>query len=202
MRRTIYTACLLTLAAVASEGSAQTINGSCWVQGERADLELRASPFDSATVRLEAGELKVCFSRPRTLGRPIMGRVVPFGRPWRMGADEATSILLPTRARVAGLDLEPGWYSLYAVPGEREWRIVINADVRRWGTPIDESVRARDIGSVVVVAEAGPQVQELLSMKLRRTGQNAAELVVHWERTIVRVPVVLVPAEVQRGAEE
>lgn len=193
MRRTICTACVITFAAVASKTSAQTINGSCWVQGERADLELRASPFDSAMVRPGAGEVKVCFSRPRTLGRPIMGRVVPFGRPWRMGADEATSILLPTRARVAGLHLEPGWYSLYAVPGEREWRIVINADVRRWGTPIDESVRARDIGSVTVPVETGTQVEELLSMRFGRTGPNAAELVIRWDRTTVRVPIVLSP---------
>jgi hypothetical protein len=193
MRRAICTACVIILAAVAPEASAQTVNGSCWVQGERTDLELRASPFDSATVRLEAGELKVCFSRPRVLGRPIMGRVVPFGRPWRMGADEATSILLPTRARVGDLNLEPGWYSVYAVPGEREWRIVINADVRRWGTPIDESVRARDIGAVVVPAETGTPVEELLSMRFGRTGPNAAELVVRWERTTVRVPVVLAP---------
>jgi hypothetical protein len=89
------------------------------------------------------------------------------------------------------LSLEPGWYSLYAVPGEREWRIVINADVRRWGTPIDESVRARDIGSVAVPAETGGQVEELLSMRFGRTGPNAAELVVRWERTSIRVPVVL-----------
>jgi hypothetical protein len=191
MKRAICTACVITLAAAASKASAQTVNGSCWVQGERADLELRASPFDSATVRLEAGEVKVCFSRPRTLGRPIIGRVVPFGRPWRMGADEATSILLPTRASVAGLSLEPGWYSLYAIPGEREWRIVINADVRRWGTPIDEPVRARDIASVVVPVEPGTQVEELLSMRFGRTGPNAAELVVRWDRTAVRVPVVL-----------
>lgn len=191
MRRAICTACVITLAAAASKASAQTVNGSCWAQGQRGDLDLRASPFDSATAQLENGDLKVCFSRPRTLGRPIMGRVVPFGRPWRMGADEATSILLPTRARIAGLNLEPGWYSLYAVPAEREWQIVINSDVRRWGTPIDETVRARDIGTVSVPAETGAQVEELLSMRFDRTGANAAELVVRWERTTVRVPIVL-----------
>jgi len=191
MRRTICTACVITLAAIAPKASAQTVNGSCWVQGERADLELRASSFDSTTVQLGAGDVKVCFSRPRALGRPIMGRVVPFGRPWRMGADEATSILLPARARIAGLSLEPGWYSLYAIPGEREWQIVINADVRRWGTPIDPSVRARDIGSVTVPSETGTQAEELLSLQFDRKGPNAADLLLRWERTTVRIPVVL-----------
>lgn len=60
----------------------------CWVRGDRADLELRASPFDSAAVSLDAGTVKVCYSRPTKLGRPIMGRLVPYGVPWRMGADE------------------------------------------------------------------------------------------------------------------
>ncbi|HST58139.1 MAG TPA: hypothetical protein VLK84_05620, partial [Longimicrobium sp.] len=64
---------------------------------------------------------------------------------------------------------------------------------RRWGTPIDESVRARDIGSVAVPAESGTQVEELLSLRFDRTGTNAADLVVRWDRTTVRVPVVLAP---------
>ena len=50
---------------------------ACWVRGERADLELRASPFDSTAVALEPGVVKVCYSRPRKLGRPLMGRLVP-----------------------------------------------------------------------------------------------------------------------------
>lgn len=183
----------IAVAIAPSTTSAQTINGACWVQGDRADLELRASPFDSATVQLQGGEVKACFSRPRTLGRPIMGRVVPYGRPWRMGADEATSILLPARARVGHLLLEPGWYSLFAVPGEREWRIVVNADVRRWGTPIDEAVRSRDIGSTTVPATASQQNVELFTMRLNRTGPNAAELTIAWERTTLRVPVMLTP---------
>jgi hypothetical protein len=163
----------------------------CWVRGDRADLELRASPFDSASVSLDAGTVKVCYSRPRKLGRPIMGRLVPYGVPWRMGADEATSIHLPVAGTVAGVDLEAGWYSLYAVPGEREWQIVVNREARRWGTPIDEAVRAANVGSGLVPSRNADTPEDLLLMSLERSSDNAAALIVQWDRTAVQIPIVL-----------
>lgn len=119
---------------------------------------------------------------------------VPYGVPWRMGADEATSIHLPVGASVAGVKLEPGWYSLYAVPGEREWQIVVNREARRWGTPIDESVRAADIGHGTVPTHGTDSPEDLLRMHFERSGENASDLIVRWDRTAVRIPVVLRPA--------
>lgn len=180
------------LLLITSAGMAATQeNTGCWVRGDRADLELRASPFDSASVRLDAGTVKVCYSRPRKLGRPIMGRLVPYGMPWRMGADEATSIHLPVAGSVAGVELQAGWYSLYAVPGEREWQIVVNREARRWGTPIDDAVRAADIGRGKVPAHATDSSEDLLRMRFDGSAENASELVVHWDRTAVRIPIVL-----------
>lgn len=170
---------------------AQTNPPGCWVQGDRADLELRASPFDSTQVQLNAGTVKVCYSRPRRLGRPIMGRLVPYGEPWRMGADEATAIYLPAGATVAGVRLDAGWYSLYAIPDGTEWRIVVNSQAQRWGTPLDAAVRAKDIDSGSVPAEIISSPAELLHMELRATGPHAAELVVHWDHTQVRIPVLI-----------
>ncbi len=174
----------------AGTAAAQEDTG-CWVRGDPADLELRASPFDSAAVSLDAGMVKVCYSRPRKLGRPIMGRLVPYGMPWRMGADEATSIHLPVAGSVAGVEMQAGWYSLYAVPGEREWHIVVNREARRWGTPIDDAVRAADIGHGKVPAHATDASEDLLRMRFDRSAGNATELVVHWDRTAVRIPIML-----------
>ena len=193
MRAKYVATAVLLLTTSAGTAGAQEVPG-CWVRGERADLELRASPFDSASVALDAGTVKVCYSRPRKLGRPIMGRLVPYGAPWRMGADEATSIHLPVAGSVAGVDLQPGWYSLYAVPGEREWQIVVNREARRWGTPIDDAVRAADIGHGNVSAHTADSFEDLLRARFDQSADNAAELVVHWDRTAVRIPVVLHPA--------
>lgn len=163
----------------------------CWVRGDAADLELRASPFDSTSVVLEPGPVKVCYSRPRKLGRPIMGRLVPFGEPWRLGADEATAIHLPAAGTVAGVALEPGWYSLYVIPGQEEWRIVVNAEVRRWGIPIDDEVRRSDVGTGTVPVESTDELVELMTIRMERRSASAADLVVEWDRTRVRVPVIL-----------
>lgn len=161
----------------------------CWVRGDPADLELRASPFDSTSVRLDAGLIKVCYSRPRQLGRPIMGRLVPFDKPWRFGADEATAIHVSFPASIAEVTVEPGWYTLYAIPGEEEWRIVINGQTQRWGIPIDDAVRGRDIGSGDVAVERTDAAVELLTLTLQRVSPTAATLVAEWERTRVRIPI-------------
>jgi len=80
--------------------SAQENPASSWVRGDPGDLELRASPFDSTEVVLDPGAVKACCSRPRKLDRPIMGRLVPHGEPWRFGANDATAIPVPTTATI------------------------------------------------------------------------------------------------------
>lgn len=163
----------------------------CWIRTAPEDLELRISPLDSTSVRLSGGTVKVCYSQPRKVGRPIMGRLVPFGEPWRLGANEATAIHLPAPAVVAGVEVSPGSYSLYAVPGPEEWRIVVNEETRRWGIPIDEEVRSSDVGSGSVPVERLAETVEMLTMHLNRTSGRTAELRIEWERTGVSVPVRL-----------
>lgn len=133
----------------------------------------------------------MCYSRPRKLDRPIMGRLVPYGEPWRLGANEATAIHMPEAGTVAGVSVEPGWYSLYVEPEPTEWRVFVNESVRRWGIPINDEVRAQNVGSgTVPVTEADREV-ELMTMTLERSGASAADLTVAWDRTSVRIPVVL-----------
>ena len=165
----------------------------CRFRGQREDLELRISRLDSASVELGGETVRVCYSRPRKLGRPIMGRLVPYGEPWRLGANEATMLHLPVPAAVAGVPVEAGSYSLYAVPGEVSWRIVVNADARRWGIPIDEEVRRQDVGSGTVPTEALGETVETLTLRLLRRSPDRAVLRIEWERTAVSVPIQLRP---------
>ena len=120
-----------------------------------------------------------------------MGGLVPFGQPWRMGANEATAIHLPVAGSIAGVAVEPGWYSVYAIPAETEWQIVVNRNAQRWGVPINEAVRAADIGSGTVAVETADAAEEAMRLGFESQGENSADLVLHWDRTQVRVPVVL-----------
>jgi hypothetical protein len=114
--------------------------------------------------------------------------LVPFGEPWRLGADEATSIHVPVPGTIAGVAVEPGWYSLYAIPGEREWEIVVNASIRRWGIPIDEAVHAADVGSGTVRGERVSEPVELLTATLEPAARGV-DLSFVWDRTRVRIPI-------------
>ena len=166
----------------------------CWVRGVRTDLDVRISRLDSVITTLGTDTLVVCYSRPRMLGRPIMGRVVPFGEPWRLGANEATTLTVSVPVLFGEIRLPPGSYSLYAVPEQREWRVIVNRAALRWGVPISDSVKAEDIGATTAAVEAASPPVEEFRMGFERDGRDAVVLVIEWDRTRVRVPIRRAPA--------
>jgi len=178
----------LTLAQ-AQGASTQAAPFTCWIRGAADKLAERASPLDSIAVQLGSGTLKLCYGRPSARGRKIMGGLVPFDQPWRLGANEATSINVPVPAVIAGVRVEPGSYTLYAIPGASSWQIVVNRDVKRWGVPIDDGVRGRDVGVGRVSAEPLSAPVETLTLKFAPAAANSTELVVDWEKTRVRIPI-------------
>lgn len=178
----------LLLAAAPRPAQAQEAP-ACSFQASGEELTDRASPPDSTSVRLDGGVARVCYSSPQARGREIMGDLVPYGQPWRLGANEPTTLHLTFTAEIGGVRLEPGSYVLYAIPGRDEWEIVVNGATDRWGIPIDESVRKQDVGSVSAEAEQTDRMVEGLTLGFERRDETSADLVVEWERTRVRVPV-------------
>jgi hypothetical protein len=118
-----------------------------------------------------------------------MGELVPFGSPWRMGANEATGLHLPFAAEIGGVDLEPGSYSLYAVPGETEWEIVINGNAERWGIPINEEVMAQNVGSITRPVSVTESMVETLTYTWETHGEGMGHIVLEWENTRVEIPM-------------
>lgn len=184
----ITTVFVLSVAGFAPSARGQA-SDACWLRGDASDVAGRASQHDSTSVALDGGTIKVCYGRPRMRGRAIMGHLVPYGAAWRLGADEATAIHIPFPARIAGVDVAPGWYSLYAIPESKQWRVVVNRDAQRWGVPIDDAVRARDVGAGLVPAEHIDKPVEALTITLHPTSSSAATMDVEWENTRVRIPV-------------
>ncbi|MGH7540292.1 MAG: DUF2911 domain-containing protein [Gemmatimonadota bacterium] len=162
---------------------------ACRFTAAGEELTGRASPPDSATVELGGQTVKLCYSAPSMRGRTIMGDLVPYGEPWRMGANEPTTLHVPFAAEVGTVRVEPGSYALYAVPGESEWTIVVNAAPDRWGIPIDEEVRAQDVGSFAVQPEALEQPVERLAIRMEPGEGGAANVVVEWANTRVSFPI-------------
>lgn len=175
-------------AASAPAPAAQPGANPCWINGDPTTLGQRPSAFDSVRT-VGSPVIKLCYSRPKMGGRTVMGSLVPYGAPWRLGANEATAIHMPVAGTIAGVAVEPGWYSLYVVPEAKEWRVFVNRNAQRWGVPIDATVTGNDVGSGTVVPEATPQPVEELTARFDDAMGQGATLVFEWENTRVRIPI-------------
>ena len=173
-----------TPAATASAGS------TCWVRGgTTADAAGRPSPLAEVRFALGGQEALLCYSRPAAKGRTVMGGLVPYGQPWRLGANEATSLQLPFNATIGGSAVDAGSYSIYAVPGQTEWEFVLNRQVERWGIPIDDAVKQGDAVSFKRPVSATSAPVEQLTFRWEGTSDSAGQLAMEWERTQVTIPV-------------
>jgi hypothetical protein len=158
-------------------------------RGDMAAAKERPSPLMETVVTLGGQEAKVCYGSPSVRGRTIFGDLEKFGQPWRLGANEATALHLPFAAEVGGIDLEPGSYSLYAVPGEDEWEIFLNSTFERWGIPLNDEVTAANIGSFTRPTASTEDLVEQLTFRWEAHGDDMGHLVIEWENTRVEVPI-------------
>lgn len=157
----------------------------CYLAGASLEeAQQRVSPHTRLSFTYDGGQGLLCYGAPSARGREIMGGLVPYGAPWRIGADEPTTIHLSAPASVGGVQLEPGSYSLYAVPSEGDWEFFINSNWQRWGIPINADVRSSEIGSFT----ATPEVVDDMVETLRYSWEDGA-IVMHWEHTRLRIPV-------------
>ncbi len=161
---------------------------ACQFTASGDELTQRASPPDSASAQLDGGTAKICYGAPSVRDREIMGGLVPYGEPWRMGANEPTTLHLTVAARVGDVHVEPGRYAMYAIPGESEWSIVLNSDPERWGIPIDEEVRANDVGSFTVTPESLESPVERMRIQMR-SDDGGVRATLEWENTRVSFPI-------------
>lgn len=99
--------------------------------------KIDASPLDFALFlpQEEQSEpvARIIYSRPQTKGRTIFGELVPYGELWRTGANQTTELNLYQDILLEGNKLVAGNYSLYTIPNENEWTIIINSKVHTWG---------------------------------------------------------------------
>jgi len=151
----------------------------------------RASPLAAATMRFSRGHGKLCYGRPSLRGRAMLGgEAVPYGRLWRTGANEPTTLHLDVPARLGELFLEPGSYALYSVPDERSWEIVVNRSTRQWGLEslYDEELASREVGRFTVPVEPLDRPVETFTIRPVPVGGDHWTLDLEWQMTRLRLP--------------
>lgn len=105
------------------------------MQAQAQELELpQPSPWAQVSQKYGLSQVTVTYSRPAMKGRKIFGGLVPYGEMWRTGANKAVELKLEGDNRINGQQIEPGAYSLFTIPGQTEWTIIINKNTELWGT--------------------------------------------------------------------
>jgi DUF2911 family protein len=159
---------------------------------DRVPVQGRKSPLDSLTFTVGKRPVKLCYGRPSSRGRVMVGgKAVPYGRLWRTGANEPTIFFNPLSVTLAGLKLAPGMYSLYTVPGAAEWQVIVNRSVSQWGEESNYTpqVQAQEVGRATVKTETLVEPIETFTIRAEPGPAGAASLVLEWERSRIRIPI-------------
>lgn len=153
-----------------------------WAQEDKSK---RPSPPATATGKVMGATITINYSSPGVKGRKIWGGLVPYDKVWRAGANEATIFETDKNIKVEGKSLPAGKYSLYAIPGEKEWVIILNSKTGQWGVKNDESTTeepANDVLRVTVKPVKSASFNERMKYVIDKNG-----FALEWEN--LKVPV-------------
>lgn len=145
----------------------------------------RKSPADTAAFNQNGLSVQIDYCRPYKKDRVVFGQLVPYGKIWRTGANEATLFEVKQDVKIADKPLKAGTYTLWTVPDTDTWTIVMNKQTGQWGTKYDES---QDVLRVDVPAGKTTETVEQFKIDIVPAA-NGANMVLRWENTEVKVPV-------------
>jgi hypothetical protein len=143
------------------------------------EKKVRVSPKASVMQTVGLTDVTVSYSRPGVKGREVWGKLVPYGKVWRAGADEATKITFSTDVMIEGKKLSEGTYSFFAIPGEKEWTLIFNKVADQWGA--FEYNEAEDVLRVKVKPQTNG-FQEWLSYSFLKKSDTSSVLELEWEK--------------------
>ena len=146
-----------------------------------------ASPPGTASVSFADGKtVTIDYSRPSMRGRKIFGGLVPYGQVWRTGANAATSLKTDVDLTIGGATVPAGSYTLYTIPSENGWKLIINKQTGQWGTAYEEK---DDLARVDMKVSKNASPTEQFTISFDKTGPSAATLKLDWANTTASVGV-------------
>ncbi len=150
-------------------------------------LKPRPSPLELVTMKYEDTYVKITYCRPSKKGRDIFGALVPYGEVWRTGANEATEITITGDIKIGNHELKAGTYSLFTIPEEEEWTIIINSDLGQWGAFRYNT--EHDVLRFQAKTVKTDQVYEPFTIEFEQNGAQKTNLLLIWDRTRVIIPI-------------
>jgi hypothetical protein len=151
-----------------------------------AEDKPRVSPHESITADIDGSTVTIVYGRPYTKDpktgapRKIWGELVPFGKVWRTGADEATLLTTKEPLDIGGTTVPAGTYSLFTLPEQSGAKLIVNKQTGQWGTKYDEK---QDLARIEMKKEAATKPVDQFTMALEKNPAGGGTLKLTWENT-------------------
>ncbi len=152
-----------------------------------ADAQQRTiqSPRDSVSLSLDTCVVGINYGRPSMRGRKIMGQLVPWNQVWRTGANEATHLKTNFDMTFGGVPVTRGTYTLWTLPSQEGWKVILNKQTGQWGTGYTPSL---DLARFDARVEHLPAPVDTFTIVLQPRGKTSGVMTLLWENTSVSVP--------------
>ncbi|MBW4891357.1 DUF2911 domain-containing protein [Mucilaginibacter sp. HMF5004] len=164
MKKIIFPAFLIGAMCLGFAASAQTMTPATPITPAKVKKPRPSLPDTVKGTTKNGVDIVVAYSQPGVKGRTVGKEIAPFdGKPWRTGANEETTISFSKDVKLEGKEVPAGKYSLWSIPGEKEWVIIINKKTTEWGTVYSD---AFDVLRVTVKTQKAPAFTELLKFSV------------------------------------
>jgi hypothetical protein len=151
----------------------------------------RVSPHETVGAVIDGNRVTVTYGRPYTkdsrsgAARKIWGGLVPYGQPWRLGADEATILLTQKAIEIGGKTIPAGAYTLYMMPSETGTsQLVFSSTLGGWGIPVDTK---HDVAQVDLTKETLDTPLDQFVMAVSRNPSGGGLIKLSWENAAYSV---------------
>ena len=145
-----------------------------------AAAQERASPLDHARAEIDGHAVEIQYGRPSMRGRTVFGGIVPWSQVWRTGANEATHLTIPAAMTIGGETVPAGQYTLWTVPEEDGWTLVINSETGQWGTAYNAE---NDLVRVPMMRTSVDSPVEVFTIRVVAGDDNGGIIEMEWETT-------------------
>jgi Protein of unknown function (DUF2911) len=153
----------------------------CALGFAQQDKSKRPSPPAQAQCKFSDGKtITVDYSSPRMKGRKIFGDLVPFGQVWRTGANEATTFVTTGGLTTNGRDIPAGNYTIFTVPEESKWTLIVNKKTGEWGIPY--KYESDELARIPMSVSKTSSPVENFTISFDQTG-GSCKMQISWENT-------------------
>lgn len=150
--------------------------------------DLDQSPMDAATFpgnyKVSNKLIKVIYSRPQLKGRTL-SKLAPNDEVWRTGANEATEITLYEPMTFGNTKVKAGTYTLFTIPGEKEWTVILSSDLNVWGAYTYD--KSNDVARMTVPIQKAKKPIEAFSIVFDES-KTGATMYLGWADVVIAVP--------------